>query len=85
MIRSEMRQKYSGFYTELRCAYCHEAADFTRINNSDPIAVICNVCGLHRVYPRISLAGQLEMNARKQRYGPDDVLRTVQSRRSTPE
>ena len=85
MIDSERRQKFSGFYTELRCAYCHEAADFTRIKNSDPIAVICNVCGLHRVYPRISLAGQLEMIARKERYGPDDVLDTAQSRRSTPE
>jgi len=42
------------------CPYCHDSANFTEIAKN-PRVVRCNICGLYRLYPRMSRQGQTAM------------------------
>lgn len=69
----QKRDKFQEYYVLKDCAFCHDSVNFTEIAKSKPRAVRCNICRLHRVYPRINRDGQLAMLKQNQLYTDEEI------------
>jgi SAM-dependent methyltransferase len=59
-VRAFYDNSFQEYMTLKDCPYCHDSTNFTEIAKN-PQTVRCNMCGLYRLYLRISRQGQIVM------------------------